>query len=78
MILFFFMILFEISVQVPKSRLSILQLNDGAVMGPGVLADLEVFNYDILVRDYIGNDNIAGLSIKLMYIIIRFKDEKKR
>ena len=72
------MILFEISVQVPKSRLSILQLNDGAVMGPGVLADLEVFNYDILVRDYIGNDNVAGLSIKLMYIIIRFKDEKKR
>ena len=72
------MILFELSVQVPKSRLSILQLNDGAVMGPGVLADLEVFNYDILVRDYIGNDNVAGLSIKLMYIIIRFKDEKKR
>ena len=72
------MILFEISVEVPKSRLSILQLNDGAVMGPGVLADLEVFNYDILVRDYIGNDNVAGLSIKLKYIIIRFKDEKKR
>ena len=46
----FLIIFFGVSLQAPKSRHTILQINDGEVMAPGTLADLETFNYDILVR----------------------------
>lgn len=62
---FIFTIIFLIYLsyeQAPKSRHTILQINDGQVMAPGTLANLENFNYDILVRDYIGADQMTGVS----------------
>ena len=47
--------------QAPKSRQSILMPNDGHVMPPGALADLDVLNYDMLVQNFIGAYNNAGI-----------------
>ena len=60
LILIFFLIYVSIE-QAPKSRQSILMHNEGHVMPPGALADMDILNYDMLVQNFIGADNNAGI-----------------
>ena len=68
--------IFGVSLQAPKSRHNILQINDGNVMAPGTLADLETFNYDILVKEYIDADTVAGVE-NSKYFTLNFVDREK-
>ena len=47
--------------QVPKLRQSILMHNEDHVMPPGALTDMDILNYDMLVQNYIGANNNAGI-----------------
>ena len=50
-IIFMLLLLITTTDQVPKSRKSILQTADGAVMPAGVLANIDNLNYDYLVHN---------------------------
>lgn len=49
-----------LTVSAPRSRLSILEVQDGGVLPEGSLAQLPTFNYDGLIAAYLGADNPAG------------------
>ena len=59
MFLLLFLLLSSLTDQVPKSRKSILEDADGAVMLPGVLATFDNFNFDFLI-ECLGTDNNSG------------------
>ena len=67
-LLFFIFLLIKSSKNAPKSRKSILQEADGPVMPPGELVNIVNFNYDFLVHDCLGTDNIAGIFIIILNI----------
>ena len=63
--------------QVPKSRKSILQTADGAVMPAGVLANIDNLNYDYRVHNCLGTNNNAGIILTQILILTKVYRQRK-
>ena len=75
-IVLIFYLLVQSSHNVPRSRKSILQEEDGQVMPAGTLINIENLNYDFLITECIGTDNPAGLYFNFLIHSIRLGREK--
>ena len=75
-IVLIFYLLVQSSHNVPRSRKSILQEEDGQVMPAGTLINIENLNYDFLITECIGTDNPAGLYFNFLIHSIRLEHKK--